>query len=684
MALLLAACTSTPSPSATAPPASPQAHWPTGATESAPPPTPVTPPLVIDALSVSPTGALWTEGGNVLSIGSADGSSWQTAVMPPPESSDEDSPAFVLDQSHAWVVTTGPGTTETGNGPQFDHAHLIVNRTTDGGRTWQSAKVSGDWPDTARSIAFVDARHGYLMASGGRSNAGASAVLRSDDGGASWALVRVVEGGADGDLGSLIAVTTPTTIWAAAQEEAGPVNHPVLDVSRDGGQTWSSANLPRLGRWGGTASNPVSPPIFLDESRGFVAVNTTDPIATGDPGQNQYTLFYSTRDGGATWALDTGRPFPSRAVAFLSGETWVALVNGATALEVTRDAGATWQTVAPTGADGLAWIVGNGSRLIGAVSPDGTSQSSELVQSADAGATWATLPGPSAVGPPCSTADLAITVTNAGGGAGTVGGILRFRNVSRSACTLTGVPALVAVTAAGALTTARYDATVGTPFPMLADPPVVSLAPGDSAFAAYGGGDNPSNGGTCPPPYHSFRVSVPGDSTAVELPAFNEWLGTDQPSCAGIAVTAIASQAAVEPYVDLSTSAPMNPSPSAIAAAKEAVQAYTGRLVRGDWAAAFAALAPSSRLQWGSLERFRADRSEYFKSVGGKFTVIAPAPEDLGPITDWQSAMDGTLLDVTQAVLVEVDYPALPLNNAGYELFIVQPGSTGLQLFPVR
>jgi hypothetical protein len=487
---------------------------------------------VIDALNLAPSGAIWTEGGNVLSIGSPDGSEWQTSVMPPPESSEDDSPAFVLDRSHAWVVTTTPDSSETGNGPEFDHAHLLVNRSTDGGRTWQTATVPGDWPDTARSIAFIDARHGFLMASGGRSAQGASTIFRSNDGGASWSLVRTVDGGPDGNLGSLISVTSPTTIWAGSQPEAGPVNHPVLDVSRDGGRSWSSANLPRLGRWGGTRSDPVSPPVFLDESRGFIAVNTEDPIATGDPGENPYTLFYSTRDGGTTWSFDTGQAFEARAVVFVSAETWVVPANGTTAIEVTHDAGATWQNVAPTSADFLLWMVGNGTRLIGAVSDGGTGQSSRLVQSIDDGSTWTPFPGP---------------VAN----------------------------------------------------------------------------------------------------------------------------------------VDPSTP-PLSPSPSAIAAAKGAVQAYTRLLVNGDWAAAFASLAPASRTQWASLETFTEERSAYFKSVHGKFTVIAPAPKYSGSIMDWQSAMFGATLDVTQAVLVEVDYPALALNNAGYDLFIVQPGEAGLEIFEVR
>jgi hypothetical protein len=152
---------------------------------------------------------------------------------------------------------------------------------------------------------------------------------------------------------------------------------------------------------------------------------------------------------------------------------------------------------------------------------------------------------------PCRTSELSIGVTNTGGGAGNAGGYLVFVNTGGVVCSLQGPPTLVATTLAGLATEARTSATVGTPFPTLSAAPTVVLLPGDRAFAAYGGSDNPGNAATCPPPYHTFRVSPPGDTAGVDIPALNVWLGRDQPSCSGIEVTMIAPSAALADILDV-------------------------------------------------------------------------------------------------------------------------------------
>ena len=158
---------------------------------------------------------------------------------------------------------------------------------------------------------------------------------------------------------------------------------------------------------------------------------------------------------------------------------------------------------------------------------------------------------------PCDTADLAITLTNSSAAGGNVGGYVMFVNTSDVECSLRGAPTFVAIAASGVVTNAREATTVGMPFPGLEVPPIVTLAPGDRAFAAYGGTDNPVGGAaTCPPPFHTFRIGPPGGSSTVDLPAFNAWLGQDQPSCSGISVTAIASDAQVQQYADLSALRP--------------------------------------------------------------------------------------------------------------------------------
>ena len=112
---------------------------------------------------------------------------------------------------------------------------------------------------------------------------------------------------------------------------------------------------------------------------------------------------------------------------------------------------------------------------------------------------------------------------------------------------LQGAPTLTAMTATGAATRARFAVVVGTPFPSLIQPPLVILEPGDKAFAAYGGSDNSGSvTAICPPPYHTFQVTPPGNTISVDVPAFNSWFAQDQPSCAGIEVSAIAPASEVE------------------------------------------------------------------------------------------------------------------------------------------
>jgi photosystem II stability/assembly factor-like uncharacterized protein len=388
-ALALAACVATSTPA----PAGSSAPTTSGAPASAtvlPTPVPNSNGRAIDALGATPSGAIWTTEKNHLSISADLGQTWARVVMPAASPLSFPAPLFVLDPRHIWFVTTTPDSSETGNGPRFDHAQVLVTRTTDGGATWMSSPIAGDYPDTARAVAFADTRHGYVMISGGRTNAGSSTVARSDDGGATWSVVRTVPADASGDLGSQIATTDASTLWAAAQAEAGPVIHPILDVSRDAGKTWSPAGLPGLGRWGGTNSIPAGPPVFLDAARGFIAVQTSDPAATDDPTEDPYTLVYGTTDG-FNWSRVGRLAVAANDVAFLSAESWVVALNSAPALiQATTDAGHTWRPVSLDSPRGYVMtVVAVGSQVVACVSLGGESASPKvLIRSEDGGLTW--------------------------------------------------------------------------------------------------------------------------------------------------------------------------------------------------------------------------------------------------------------------------------------------------------
>jgi len=131
------------------------------------------------------------------------------------------------------------------------------------------------------------------------------------------------------------------------------------------------------------------------------------------------------------------------------------------------------------------------------------------------------------------------------------------------------------------------------------------------------------------------------------------------------------------------TAAAETPTPADVAAAKQAVTTYTADLVRGDYAAAYPMLGPEAQAHFGSLSSFTYDQRAFFQSVAGRFTVT-PQPSDVGLITDWLPTTYGASIDLAHAVLVEVTYPAMAGNNAGYSLFIVNPTATGLRLYDVR
>jgi hypothetical protein len=125
------------------------------------------------------------------------------------------------------------------------------------------------------------------------------------------------------------------------------------------------------------------------------------------------------------------------------------------------------------------------------------------------------------------------------------------------------------------------------------------------------------------------------------------------------------------------------PSPTDVSAAKAEIDAYTAALVRSDYPTAWAMLAPEAQAAGGSLAAYADERGAFFKSVAGQFKVGTP-PAGTAPITSWLSSTNGASIDLRHAVLLEVDYPALANNNAGYDLYIVNPRGTGLEIFNVR
>ena len=326
-------------------------------------------PTAVDIAGTTPAGGIWAVRGSTLLQSADAGTTWRQSSIP--VTAGFPVTAYVLDASHAWSVTPGPGSTPLSGAPT-DELRLVVHRTSDGGRTWDGVTVFGNYAGTTPAIAFIDQRTGFLFASAVRHSSGTSSVLRTDDGGQSWTLV-----GTGRWLGSVFAVGGGPTLWSGAENEAGPVSHPLLAVSRDGGRTWANSSLPGLeGQPGGGEAWLDGPPAFVGQSRGFLSISLV--LADGSP----VTRVFRTDDAGVSWhpaGTFRGEAFGGPAA---SDATHVLLPLST--LTATADGGTSWDVVEANGlpdAVPVTWI--------GFVDPrHGAARAGGLFLTSDGGRSW--------------------------------------------------------------------------------------------------------------------------------------------------------------------------------------------------------------------------------------------------------------------------------------------------------
>jgi hypothetical protein len=122
--------------------------------------------------------------------------------------------------------------------------------------------------------------------------------------------------------------------------------------------------------------------------------------------------------------------------------------------------------------------------------------------------------------PPCQ--DGQILVSNAGGGAGLghVDQVLLFTNDSQATCTLSGYPGVAGLDAQGSQIV-QAERTPSGYFGGLQNsattPPIVALAPGQSASAIVEGTDSPAGSATSCPTYPALLVTPPNLTVSVRV-----------------------------------------------------------------------------------------------------------------------------------------------------------------------
>lgn len=317
----------------------------------------------VDEAGLMRSGGIWAVEGSYLLTSTDNGATWRAGTFPSPVWPSAPASVFVLDPDHAWAIASSlPGGSASGSEPPGQL--FVLSRTSDGGVTWQSTPVAGDFRCDAATISFADASRGYIMCSYGavpgpngqnnevRTGAtqGAGTVLRTADGGASWS----VAGSATG-LGSGFTASDATTLWSAPDSGSSNLTGAALYLSRDSGATWSTVDLPDLPAAPAPPNSTVvdaAGPVFWDASNGAFAISV---FANGS-GTPPADWYYRTSDAGRSWSvvkrstlnpvMGTPLPFP---VALVGREWAVIGMDGFDGLTVSADFGITWTRTPWTG-----------------------------------------------------------------------------------------------------------------------------------------------------------------------------------------------------------------------------------------------------------------------------------------------------------------------------------------------
>lgn len=305
--------------------------------------------LLIGAHAVSDR-VVWLSGTGGTVVRTTDGGATWTASTVPGADSLQLRDVHAVDAETAWALSIGPG----------DDSRIY--KTTDGGATWRQVFTNPEADGFFDCLSFWDARRGLAFSD---SVDGTFLIVTTDDGGETWtrvpasALPPAAEGeGGFASSGTCVATHGTSTAWI------GTGNASAARVLRtdDGGRTWAASTTPlAAGEAAGVASVA-----FRDAQHG---VALGGDIGAPDVASEAAAF---TADGGRTWTAGGRLPFTGAAygAAYVPG-TSALLAVGPGGAALSRDDGRTWALldertfwgVAAAGS-GSAWLVGPEGRVV--------------------------------------------------------------------------------------------------------------------------------------------------------------------------------------------------------------------------------------------------------------------------------------------------------------------------------
>jgi hypothetical protein len=326
-------------------------------------------------------------GGNAIRVSTDGGDTW-SAARPLPVGTFLGGKGSFVDGQHGWTAAVTKGSTTDS---------LVMYRTSDGGRTWQSSPVAsmavkpGSWADW--EFHFADVDHGFLRAFQVNDPAidptpySNCVQFTTNDGGVTWSAPAAVSCAENGAIW-----VTNTLGYAAGQGAQTAMD---FTVTQDGGSTWTTGKLPidasEMG-WG--IELLVAEPGRLRAEIGFTPKNGAD-------WPPRHAVYDST-DGGATWLkaydLNSGEDF--QVLGASTFDHWFAKTNahssGTAALIASDDGGRNWYQMASSfvpSVEPMRWWDSRRGVVQGFTCPDGAttvscSNYSTVYITSDGGQTW--------------------------------------------------------------------------------------------------------------------------------------------------------------------------------------------------------------------------------------------------------------------------------------------------------
>lgn len=323
------------------------------------PPAPAAPTLelqtsgttqLLQAVSPVDANVVWVSGqGGTWARTTDGGRTWSTARVPNADSL-EFRDVQAVSATEAWLLAAGPG----------DRSRIY--HSADAGRSWQLQWTNDEPPGFYDCMAFWDARRGVVY---GDAVNGELRILRTEDGGRTWRRLAGAQ------------------LPAALPGEGGFAASGTCVITGAGGRAWIAAgNAPRARSFRttdfGATWAAADVPLVAGEAAGLTSISMVDASTGTAFGGNLNVKERTdnaarTTDGGRTWTLLphlalVGAAYGGVHVPGTGGRALVAVGPGGA--DVSLDGGRNWTTLDArawwgigSAAAGATWIVGPQGRI---------------------------------------------------------------------------------------------------------------------------------------------------------------------------------------------------------------------------------------------------------------------------------------------------------------------------------